>query len=105
MVMVDRIVLGEPDPRVAELFKTTDAVLFDLKVVEGIVVENQEVWLDGRSFVRCTFRNCTIHLRLGLFSVDVATRFEGDTSYTFAGPAEVFRSVLPAILRLPPRPV
>jgi hypothetical protein len=38
--------------------------------VEGKWFYNQEVQLDGYSFVKCRFENCTLKLSRGLFALD-----------------------------------
>lgn len=49
---------------VEELYAT------QLEVIEGQTFVDSDVWLDGRGFVRCTFRRCRLIVEVGRFGFE-----------------------------------
>ena len=54
-----------PDPRAQELLERLPAMA--LERVEGLTFEDQDVHLDGREFIDCSFVRCRMLIALGWF--------------------------------------
>lgn len=54
---------------------------------EGVVFEDQDVFLDGRDFINCTFRRCRLRIVLGAFMFS-GTQNLSECSWLLGGPAD-----------------
>ena len=55
--------LSEPNEQIQELLKALEKI--DLVSVVGQNFKNQDIYLDGREFVDCKFKNCRLITHLG----------------------------------------
>lgn len=83
--------VSELDPRFTELLTTIQSLTRTRH--EGVTFEEQDVFLDGRDFIGCTFRNCRMYLFVGV------VHFSGNVSFIncawlLGGPAEGAVSLL-----------
>jgi hypothetical protein len=82
---------AKPDPRIQDIL--TDVEKMDLQVVDGLEFVDQDVYLDGRRFVRCGFQRCKLFVKLGVFALDDPTQLVQNTFY-FLGPAGSIQNTL-----------
>jgi hypothetical protein len=60
----------QPDPRFARVLQQVYDPRFALVRIEGQTFRSQQVFLDGRRFVRCSFIGCTMTTYVGRFLFD-----------------------------------
>jgi hypothetical protein len=83
-----------PDPRMAGEFAMDR---LELVVIREQTFREQDVWLDGRSFVDCHFIGSTLHVeygRFGIFETGPTTGSIGGCSFVWHGPAKVIATLL-----------
>ncbi|HSP55409.1 MAG TPA: hypothetical protein VLS25_07455 [Dehalococcoidia bacterium] len=81
----------QPEPRISAVLASLQDWEFD--AATGIDFEGQDVHLDGREFVDCSFRNCRIYITLGYFRM-VNPRSFVDCQFFLAGPAEIMKTLV-----------
>lgn len=69
---------------------------WEFEVASGIEFEGQDVYLDGREFVDCAFRDCNIYITLGYFRM-INPRSIVDCRFYLAGPAEIMKTLVDLI--------
>lgn len=77
--------LSREDPRVSGLF---DQVKVELRllVIKDRTFQGEDVYLDGRSFIRCVFVECQLVSRLGLFNLQ-GCRIQRPRGVIISGPS------------------
>ncbi|CAN5802670.1 hypothetical protein BH20CHL5_BH20CHL5_05310 [soil metagenome] len=75
--------LTKPDERVLRSMNEVSSMA--LVLVEGQEFENQTVYLDGRNFEHCTFRDCKLVVLIGRFTLESNTMY--DSPIVLDGPA------------------
>lgn len=83
---------SQPDGRVTEILGLIQGL--SRTRFEGEVFEDQDVFLDGRDFINCTFRRCRLHIFIGLFSFTGSQTFDGGLEVRLGGPAEGLMNLL-----------
>lgn len=78
--------LDEIDSRIQDLLAQIKKI--DLAPVFGRNFENEDVYLDGREFVDCNFKNCRLFSHIGHWQVSGKYRLEG-CGFHFQYPASV----------------
>lgn len=86
----------EPEPRIGSVLANLKDGEFE--VARGIDFTEQDVYLDGREFVDCSFRNCRIYITLGYFRL-INPRAFVDCNFYLAGPAEIVKTLIDLIER------
>ena len=86
----------QPEPRINELLATLQD--WEFEVANGVDFVEQNVYLDGREFVNCSFRNCRIYITLGYFRLINPKAFV-DCNFYLAGPAEIMKTLVDLIER------
>lgn len=86
--------VGRPDPRIRDLADQVE--LLPLDIVEGKAFLAQDVHLDGREFIDCSFQYCRIIVRLGRFAVRGRFRVE-DCTFLLEGPAQGVKTIFDAL--------
>lgn len=66
---------------------------WEFETARGIDFADQDVHLDGREFVDCSFRNCRIYITLGYFRM-INPRAFTDCQFYLAGPAEIMKTLV-----------
>ena len=69
---------------------------WEFETASGMEFENQDVYLDGREFVECSFRSCRIYITLGYFRM-INPRALVDCQFFLAGPAEIMKTLVDLI--------
>ena len=83
--------LKRPEPRINQLLATLQQWEFD--AAQGVDFEEQDVYLDGREFIDCSFRRCNIYITLGYFRM-INPRALVDCRFYLAGPAEIMKTLV-----------
>jgi len=78
--------LDELDSRIQDLLAQIKKI--DLAPVFGRNFENEDVYLDGREFVDCNFKNCRLFSHIGHWQVCGKYHLE-DCAFQFEYPARV----------------
>jgi hypothetical protein len=78
--------LDKPDRRIQDLLAEIEKM--DLVPVFGQNFENQDIYLDGREFVDCNFKNCRLFSHIGHWRVSGKYHLEG-CGFHFQYPASV----------------
>lgn len=86
--------VSQPEPRIGQLLAALQEWEFD--TADGVDFVEQDVYLDGREFVNCSFRNCRIYITLGYFRL-INPRAFVDCSFYLAGPAEIMKTLVDLI--------
>jgi hypothetical protein len=66
---------------------------WEFGTAQGIEFEDQDVYLDGREFIDCSFRSCRIYITLGYFRM-INPRALVDCQFFLAGPAEIMKTLV-----------
>ena len=66
---------------------------WEFETATGVEFEGQDVHLDGREFIDCSFRNCRIYITMGYFRM-INPRAFVDCQFLLAGPAEIMKSLV-----------
>lgn len=69
---------------------------WEFETATGIEFEGQDVHLDGREFIDCSFRRCRIYVTLGYFRM-INPRAFVDCQFLLAGPAEIMKSLVDVV--------
>jgi hypothetical protein len=86
---MNREIVSNPDYRIQGIL--TDIEKAALEQVKDEEFVEQDVYLDGREFQGCTFRNCRIFAKLGHFVIRGSLLKH--CSFEFGGPAKGVKSV------------
>ena len=71
----------------------TDIENIKLELIENKTFVDQDVYLDGRDFVSCIFKNCTIHIKLGHFTIRGSNTILTNCNFKYYPPAEAVKSI------------
>ncbi len=83
-----------PDPRIDAVLAAMQDWEFD--VAQDVEFADQDVYLDGREFVNCSFRNCRIFITMGYFRM-LNPRAFVDCNFLLAGPADIMKSLIDVV--------
>lgn len=86
--------LKRPEPRINQLLTALQQWEFD--TAQGIEFEDQDVYMDGREFIDCSFRRCNVYITLGYFRMTNPRAFV-DCRFYLAGPAEIMKTLVDLI--------
>ena len=64
-----------------------------LELIENAKFVDQDVYLDGRDFVSCIFKNCTMHVNLGHFSIRGTNTIFTNCEFKYYPLAEAVKSI------------
>lgn len=78
--------LHKPDTRIQDLLAEIEKM--DLAPVLDQSFEDQDIYLDGREFVNCSFRHCRLFSHIGHWRISGAYHLE-DCGFHFQYPASV----------------
>jgi hypothetical protein len=78
--------LDKPDRRIQDLLAEIEKM--DLAPVFGQNFENKDIYLDGREFVDCNFKNCRLFSHIGHWRISGRYHLEG-CGFHFQYPASV----------------
>lgn len=78
--------LDKPDRRIQDLLAEIEKM--DLAPVFGQDFENQDIYLDGREFVDCTFKRCRLFSHIGHWRISGKYHLES-CGFHFQYPASV----------------
>lgn len=78
--------LDKPDRRIQDLMAEIERM--DLVAVFGQVFEDQDIYLDGREFVDCRFKDCRLFSHIGHWRISGKVHLEG-CGFHFQYPASV----------------
>ena len=92
--------LSKPYIRALGLAKYIETQLV-WEVVEDQTFVGEEIYLDGRLFRRCVFRDCLLISALGLFQFE-AVEFEEDCQVRFLGLADNIAALVQGASPTPP---
>jgi hypothetical protein len=88
--------VGYPSTSITRLL--TDVEKVKLERFEGQEFVEQDVYLDGREYVKCTFRHCRIFVRLGRF-VTQDCNFDGCNFDFTSGPAQMVSMMMEQLIK------
>lgn len=80
-----------PEPRINAVLAALQD--WEFETAQGIEFEDQDVYLDGREFIDCSFRSCRIYITLGYFRM-INPRALVDCQFFLAGPAEIMKTLV-----------
>jgi hypothetical protein len=80
-----------PEPRIDRILAGLQQWQFE--TAQGIDFTDQDVYLDGREFVDCSFRGCRVYITLGYFRM-INPRAFVDCRFYLAGPAEIMKTLV-----------
>lgn len=83
--------VSQPEPRINAVLAALQD--WEFETAHGIEFENQDVYLDGREFIDCSFRNCRIYITLAYFRM-INPRALVDCQFFLAGPAEIMKTLV-----------
>ncbi len=83
--------VAAPEPRINRVLAELQEWEFD--TAKGKDFVEQDVYLDGREFVDCSFRSCRIYVTLGYFRM-INPRALVDCRFYLAGPAEIMKTLV-----------
>lgn len=83
--------VAQPEPRISAVLGAMQD--WDFETATGIEFEAQDVHLDGREFIDCSFRNCRIYITLGYFRM-INPKAIVDCQFMLAGPAEIMKALV-----------
>jgi|FLYL01.1.fsa_nt_gi hypothetical protein len=86
--------LASPEPRINRILSGLQDWEFD--TAQGLDLEDQDVYLDGREFIDCSFRNCNMYITMGYFRM-INPRAFVDCRFYLAGPAEIIKTLVDII--------
>jgi hypothetical protein len=86
--------VAQPEARISAVLGALQD--WEFETASGIEFENQDVYLDGREFVDCSFRSCRIYITLGYFRM-INPRALVDCQFFLAGPAEIMKTLVDLI--------
>ena len=91
--------LDKPDGRIQDLLAEIEKM--DLVPVFGQSFESADIYLDGREFVDCNFRNCRLFSHIGHWRISGKYHLEG-CGFHFRYPASVVWDTTVKVGREPP---
>jgi hypothetical protein len=83
--------VSQPEARINAVLASLQD--WEFGTAEGIEFEDQDVYLDGREFIDCSFRNCRVYITLGYFRM-INPRALVDCQFFLAGPAEIMKTLV-----------
>lgn len=83
--------VAKPEPRINAVLASLQD--WEFETAQGIEFEDQDVYLDGREFIDCSFRSCRIYITLGYFRM-INPRALRDCQFFLAGPAEIMKTLV-----------
>jgi hypothetical protein len=86
--------VARPETRINSVLATLQE--WEFETAQGLEFEGQDVYLDGREFVDCSFRNCRIYITLGYFRM-INPKALVDCQFFLAGPAEIMKTLVDLI--------
>lgn len=83
--------ISKQDVRLEPVLTNIENIKLDL--VENKTFVDQDVYLDGRDFVSCIFKNCTIHIKLGHFTIRGSNTILTNCNFKYSPLAEAVKSI------------
>jgi len=77
--------ISKPNEQIQELLKALDKI--SLMSVIGWEFKDQDVYLDGKEFVQCNFKNCRLISHLGHWQILIDSCVIKDSTFDFMYPA------------------
>jgi hypothetical protein len=95
----------KPDSRIPPILTSIEKL--KLEVIKNQVFLDQDVYLDGREFVDCSFKRCRMFVKLGNFLITVTGKTHQEMGYcefVFLPPASAVRDTIMMLLSQKDRP-
>ena len=81
----------KPDKRIQPII--TEVEKIKLELIENNTFADQDIYLDGRDFLSCIFKNCTMHVKLGHFNIRGTNTILVNCDFKYYHPAEAVKSI------------
>jgi len=81
----------KPDKRIQPIIAELEKI--ELELIENRTFADQDIYLDGREFISCIFKNCTMHVKLGHFSIRGTNTVLVNCDFKYYPPAESIKSI------------
>ncbi len=83
--------VAQPEPRINAVLASLQD--WEFETAQGIEFVGKDVYLDGREFIDCSFRDCRMYITLGYFRM-INPRSFVDCQFFLAGPAEIMKALV-----------
>ena len=83
--------VASPEQRINTVLASLQQWQFE--TADGLDFEAQDVYLDGREFVNCSFRDCSMYVTMGYFRM-INPRAFVNCRFYLAGPAEIMKTLI-----------
>jgi hypothetical protein len=92
----------KPDVRLQPILTEIEKILVGLERIKGKTFTDTDVYLDGREFINCYFKNCKMFAKLGCFVITGDIHMDGCT-FVFLPPAEAIKNTMNVLSQQPHR--